>query len=571
MKLSQAYWNTYKEVPSDAEIPSHRLMLRAGLIYKTGNGLYTILPMGLRVVRKIEKIVREEMDRIGGMEILPPMVTPGELWKESKRWETMGNLMLKAVDRNDKDVCLSPTNEETFTDIFRRTVNSYKQLPLTLYQINTKYRDEIRPRYGVIRAREFIMKDAYSFHEDKASLDDIYDQMFEAYTKILKRIGLDFLPVEADGGAIADGEAKTHEFQVLADTGEDLIIFSKEAGYAANIERANTLKAQNNKKPAEPLQEIETPGKKTILEVSKFLNLLPLECLKCLVYKSVKEENEEFVIAVLEGDDELNDIKLKNYLACDHLSAATDNEIKQLGLSLGFIGPHSKTKITLIYDKAVNLKSSYCSGANKSGYHAKGFVPERDSSDFSQVDLRSSQAGDLDPIGKFHVEIKKGIEVGHIFQLGDKYTKALLADVLNSQGKKIHPLMGCYGIGVTRIAAAAIEQCHDENGIIWPKTIAPFQVHLIVISKSDETKAKMEAIYNELLDAGVEVLYDDRKLGPGFKFKDADLLGCPLKIVLGERDFNETGLLEAKSRDGKIDEKIRPEDVLNFCQKYIHD
>ena len=556
MKLTKSFWQTYKEVPADAVIPSHQLMMRAGLIHKSAAGLYSYLPMGYRAIRKVEQIVREEMDKAGCHELLMTVVTPGELWQETGRWDKMGGEMLKFKDKADRDLCISPTNEEAVTDIFRKTVKSYKDLPVALYRINTKFRDEIRPRFGLMRGREFTMKDAYSFHSDKECLDNVYDDLFKAYENIFNRMGLEFSAVVADGGAMADGDAKTHEFQVIADSGEDEVIYCQETGYAANIETAQTKRDIAFKAATGAAAEVATPDKSTIEEVCTFLNEEQHHSLKSLIYKSVTGEEEEFIFAVLLGDDELNELKLEKFAKGEHLTAATDNELKALGFEKGYIGPMNLPEnVKLVMDEAISIESAFVVGANKVDTHVSNFVPSRDADKFEVFDLRLAKEGDKTTDGQGTVKIKRGIEVGHIFQLGDKYTKGMNTTVLDKNGKTVHPLMGCYGIGVTRVVAAAIEQNHDENGIVWPASIAPYDLSFVAIAKSEEYKALAEEIYQELLEEGFDALYDDRKAGPGFKFKDADLLGLPIQLVLGERDHKSDGLLEIRVR--KTGEKIK--------------
>lgn len=569
MKLSKAFWQTYKEIPADAEVPSHQLMMRAGLIHKSGAGLYNYLPFGLKSIQKVEKIVREEMNRAGAQEILMTMVTPGELWKSSGRWDLMTE-MLKFKDKRDSDVCLSPTNEEAVVDIFSKGVKSYKELPVNLYQINTKFRDEIRPRFGLMRAREFVMKDAYTFHNDKVCLDEIYAKMYEAYERVIKRIGLDFVVVKADAGAMASSDQQTHEFQVIAETGEDDLILS-DGGYGANIEKAETKRvALDWNKDQKEISVIDTPNMATIADVCNFLKSPQHHSLKSLVYKGIKGEDESFILAMLLGDDELNEVKLKAYLQADHLTAATDNELKELQLEKGFIGPYKLKKVLkVVFDSEVNLDASYVTGANEVDKHFEGFIPSRDVKGFDVYDLRLAKVGDLDPESGKPVYLKKGIEVGHIFQLGDKYTKSMNITVLDQNGKTVHPLMGCYGIGITRMVAACIEQNHDEKGIVWPVSIAPAEVHFVVIAKGEETQVQADKIYESLLKAGVDVVYDDRKAGPGFKFKDADLLGLPFQLVLGERDFKEDGMLKINRRKDGASLKVKPEEVIDKIQDLL--
>lgn len=571
MKLTQGFWQTYKEVPADAEIASHQLMIRTGLIHKSGSGLYNYLPMGLRSIRKVENIIREELDKIGCFEITMSVVTPGELWQETGRWDKMGGLMLRFKDKKDADLCLSPTNEEAVTDIFRKTTKSYKQLPVKLYQINTKFRDEIRPRFGLMRGREFTMKDAYTFHMDKASLDVGYQEMYDAYTAIFTRIGLEFIPVVADGGAMASADSKTHEFQVVADAGEDLIIYSQEAQYAANVEKAQTIRVKTEfDLNVTSMKEVETPGKTTIEEVCNYLNKKQHDSLKSLIYIATTGQDSKIVLALVLGDDSLNEIKLHAHLKCDHLVAATDEQMKAAKLWKGFIGPVGLSNdIQIVFDSAINLDASYVIGANKKDMHTEGFNPKRDVINYSVADLRLARAGDLTLDGKHTVVEKRGIEVGHVFQLGDKYTKDMKVGILDQNGKLVTPLMGCYGIGVTRVVAAAIEQNHDANGIVWPKAIAPYHVYFATIVKAEEFVKIADEIYADLLKAGIETVYDDRNVGPGNKFKDSDLLGLPYRVVLGERDFGASGELEVIERKTGIVIKVKREDLISTLKNLL--
>lgn len=567
MKLSQVHWQTFKEVPAEAEIPSHQLMIRAGLIHKSGSGLYNFLPFGWRIVRKIEQIVREELEKKNCLEMQMTVVTPGELWQKSGRWDKMGGLMLKFKDKGDRDLCISPTNEEAITDIFSKQVKSYKNLPVSMFQMNTKFRDEIRPRFGLMRAREFIMKDAYTFDIDKAGMDKSYDALYEAYNNIFNRMGFTFTPVEADAGAMGSADSKTHEFQVIADTGEDFIVYTEDGSYGANIEKAETVRSGLDFAKADgAIKEIETPNMATIEDVCNFLKQPQHHSLKSLVYKGIKEDAEEVVLVLTLGDDQLNEIKLTNFLGADHLLPASEADLEAYGMPKGFIGPIGlKKEIRVIFDKAVDLDSAYVAGANKVDLHIRNLVPSRDVKEFETADLRMTMEGDLAANGQV-VKIKKGIEVGHIFQLGDKYTRAMDISVLDQNGKAAYPLMGCYGIGITRIAAAAIEQSHDDKGIIWHKSIAPFQVHFIAITKNEEFKQKADEIYQDL-NKSLEVVFDDRKAGPGFKFKDADLLGCPLQVVLGERDFKESGKLKIINRSTGEETFVDSSDVVTKVQE----
>lgn len=569
MRLSQGFWQTLKETPNDAEIPSHQLMMRAGLIHKTAGGLYTYLPMAFRSLKKIEKIIREEHDRIGCFEIQMPVITPAELWKETGRWDVMGPQMLRIKDRAERELCVSPTNEESVTDVFRKTINSYKQLPVCLYQINTKFRDEIRPRFGLLRGREFTMKDGYSLHMDKDCLDTFYQKIYGAYVAIFRRMGLDFIVVEADGGAMAAGGAKTHEFQLIADAGEDTLVTVPGTGYAANIEKAPTTRLNLKPLAAADYNQFATPNQKTCEEVAAAHGLDITHTLKSLVMQVIRGEKVHYYMVMLLGDDQLNEVKFKNAMNADHVRAAQAAELESLGLIKGFMGPtHQAEKLSVLFDACIDLNSSYVVGANKEGFHAKGFVPSRDTKlSFKQLDLRLAKDGDV--MNGQPIVMKKGIEVGHVFQLGDKYTKSMGATVLNAQGKAITPLMGCYGIGVTRTLAASIEQSHDQDGIIWPAAIAPYDVYFGVIAKTDETKKIAEEIYESFLKAGLEVLYDDRGMGPGGMFKDADLIGLPLRVVLGERDFNATGEIEVKVRKTGETLKLKRETLVGTIKEKL--
>lgn len=569
MKLSKGYWQTYKEVPSDAQVPSHQLLLRAGFINKTTSGIYTYLPMAVRVLEKIKKIIREELNDIDAQEVLMSFVTPGELWQKSNRWESMGAEMVRLKDRKNADFCLSATNEETITDVIDKTVNSYKQLPVNLYQINTKFRDEIRPRFGLLRCREFIMKDAYTFNLSKEEMDKVYDEYFKAYSNIFSRMGLEFISVNADGGAMADAGAKTHEFQVIADNGEDDIVEAKEINYAANIETANTSRGNLDFLPSSEVTEVETKDLPTCEEVAKLLNLPIHQTLKTLVYTVTYGEKDVHYVILLLGDDSLNEVKLKNFLKADHIKPATEKTLAELDLPKGYMSPYQKSGFSVLIDKAIDTEAGYVVGANKKDYHLTGFTISRDLENFKQADLRLAKESDFAMDGKTPIKIRKGIEVGHIFQLGNKYTKAMNVTVLDQNGKKVNPLMGCYGIGVSRTMAAAIEQHHDENGIIWPPQIAPYHVYFAVIGKKEETKSLAVDLYEEIKKSGLEVLLDDRGMGPGAMFKDSDLLGLPVRVLLGERDFNQTGELELKVRKTGETIKVKKENLVSELNKII--
>ena len=548
MRASQFLLATIKETPSDAEVISHRLMLRAGLIRKLAAGLYTWLPTGLRVVRKVERIVREEMDRSGAQEVSMPVVQPSELWQESGRWNEYGPELLRFQDRHERDFCLGPTHEEVITELVRSEVKSYKQLPLNFYQIQTKFRDEIRPRFGIMRSREFIMKDAYSFHLDQASLQETYDVMHATYSAIFTRVGLEFRPVIADTGSI--GGNASHEFHVLAESGEDAIAFSDSGDYAANVEMAEALAPSGDRPMAgETLSEIATPDVHTIEDLCALLQLEPTQTLKTLIVKG-DSEHAPLVGLLLRGDHQLNAIKAEKMAGiATPLEFAEEADIRaRTSCGIGSLGPVG-LDIPCIVDRAAWHLADFVCGANRDGYHLRGVNWERDCSIERVEDIRDVVSGDPSPDGRGQLLIKRGIEVGHIFQLGTKYSDAMKAEVLNEQGRSEILWMGCYGIGVTRIVAAAIEQNHDEQGIIWPASIAPFQVALVPLNmqKSAVVAECAEQLYAELEAAGVEVLLDDRNERPGVKFADMELVGIPHRLVIGERALAE-GKLEYKGR-----------------------
>ncbi len=545
MRTSQFPLFTLKEVPADAEIVSHRLMLRAGLIRKLASGLYTWLPWGLRVLHKVERIVREEMDRAGAVELLMPAVQPAELWKESGRWAQYGPELLRFHDRHGREFCFGPTHEEVITDLARRELRSYKQLPIHFYQIQTKFRDEVRPRFGVMRAREFIMKDAYSFHLDDASLAETYRQMYDTYSRIFTRLGLAFRAVQADTGAI--GGRASHEFHVLADSGEDAIAFSDASDYAANVELAETLPpAAPRPAPTQPMETVDTPGVHTIEEVARFLGVPVERCLKTLVVRG----NEGLIALVLRGDHHLNAVKAAKLPGvAAPLEMATDEEIReQLGVGIGSIGPVG-LDLPVYVDHAAGHVADFVCGANRDGRHLVGVNWGRDLPEPETVDLRNVVEGDPSPDGRGRLHIARGIEVGHIFQLGTKYSEAMGATVLDEQGRAVTLTMGCYGIGVSRIVGAAIEQHHDEHGILWPEPIAPFQVAIAPIHwrKSSRVRETAERLHAELREAGIEVILDDRDVRPGVMFADLDLVGIPHRITVGDRALAR-GVVEYKGR-----------------------
>ncbi len=565
MYLSKFQLTTLKETPSDAEISSHQLMLRAGLIRKLASGLYTWLPLGLRVMRKVENIVREEMDSCGALEILMPAVQPSELWQESGRWEQYGPELLRLKDRHDREFCFGPTHEEIITDLARKELSSYKQLPVTYYQIQTKFRDEVRPRFGVMRAREFLMKDAYSFHSSQESLQETYDVMYQAYSRIFSRLGLEFRAVMADSGSI--GGNSSHEFHVLADSGEDAIAFSSEGDYAANVEKAESLRP-NDARPAASVEmaTIDTPDQHSIEEVSKFLSVDAAQCLKTLLVEG-SEENS-IVALVLRGDHELNEIKTEHLdEVASPLCFASDEQIKKVaGCSAGSLGPVG-LNIKVIADYAALQCADFVCGANIDGKHLSGVNWERDCPVPDAADLRNIVEGDASPDGKGTLSIVRGIEVGHIFQLGKKYSEAMNATVLDENGKATTMTMGCYGIGVTRIVAAAIEQNHDDNGIIWPQNLAPFDVAIAPINmqKSEDVSNAAIKLHDELTAAGLDVLLYDEKARLGGMLADLDLIGIPHRIVIGDRGLKEDKV-EYKKRDAEESQDIAIDEIVGFLQ-----
>ncbi len=546
MRLSRYPISTLKEVPADAEVTSHRLMLRAGLIRRSAAGLYTWLPMGLRVLKKVERIVREEMDRAGALELLMPTVQPAELWQESGRWVKYGPELLRFKDRHDREFAYGPTHEEVITDLARRELRSYKQLPVNFYQIQLKFRDEIRPRFGVMRAREFLMKDAYSFHMDETSLAAGYRAMFEAYTRIFTRLGLGFRAVHADGGNI--GGSTSQEFHVLAESGEDAIVFSDGDDYAANVETAATLAcALPRPAAAEPLTRVATPGVRTIADLGAFLDVSAARCVKTLL---VDGSDGAVVALVLRGDHELNAVKAQKLdgVASPLRMASTERVRAATGCEPGSLGPIGFGGRILVDHAAAHLADFVC-GANEKDVHFTGANWDRDLPAAVSVDLRNVQAGDPSPSGRGTLKLARGIEVGHIFQLGRLYSAAMKATVLDEHGKAATPYMGCYGIGVTRVVAASIEQNNDANGIIWPDALAPFQIVLVPIAyqKSARVLQATDGLYDELRAAGFDVLLDDRDVRPGVKFADAELLGIPHRLVIGERGL-DAGTLEYRHR-----------------------
>lgn len=555
MKASQFFISTLKEAPAEAELASHKLMLRAGLIKRTASGLYSWMPMGLRVLRKVERIVREEMNRAGAVELLMPAVQPAELWQESGRWTFYGKELLRLKDRHERDFCVGPTHEEVITDIVRNEIKSYKQLPVNFYQIQTKFRDEVRPRFGVMRAREFVMKDAYSFHADFASLQTTYQGMYDAYCRIFDRLGLVYRPVAADTGSI--GGTGSHEFQVLAESGEDVIAYCPDSDFAANVELAPTLPVTAARpSAAEELSKIHTPNVKTIAELAEFLQIPAARTLKSIAVEG--EQAGEVVLLLLRGDHEFNDIKAEKLAGVKSpLTMAAPEAVQAaFGASGGSLGPVGFAG-KVYADYAVQNLADMVIGANQDDYHYRGFNFGRDAAEPEFVDLRNVLEGDASPDGKGVLKLARGIEVGHVFQLRRKYSEAMNATVLDQNGKAIVMEMGCYGIGVTRIVAAAIEQNNDERGIIWTRTMAPFDAVIVPMNyhKSETVRRAADKLYAELLAAGVDVLLDDRDERAGVLLADSELLGIPQRVVIGDRGLVE-GVVEYQQRGDSAARKV---------------
>jgi len=547
VRMTKYYLPTLKETPTEAEIVSHQLMLRAGLMRTLTAGIYSFLPLGYRVIRKIEEIVREAMNEGGAQEILMPVIHDARLWKESDRWDRFGPLMIKLEDRKGREYCLGPTHEEVITDMIRDEVRSYKDLPFNLYQVQTKVRDEIRPRFGVIRAREFIMKDAYTFDRDFEGLDDSYQTMYEAYTKAFFRCGLKVRAVEADTGPM--GGKDSHEFMVLADAGEDEIAFCDKCNYAANVERAvsrnEEIPAEQNDEELKTVEKVHTPQKKSIEEISEFFNVKPEKTIKALGMIA----DDEPVLVLLRGDDELNEVKLQNYLEANEVETAAEEKFPKFFDSVaGFLGPvNIKKGIKIIADKRIKQLKNSISGANEEDYHLRNVNPGRDFRVDKYLDLRNVKSGEGCPRCDGYLKIKSGIEVGHIFKLGTKYSESMGAKYLDENGREQLIVMGSYGIGITRLVAAAIEQNNDEQGIIWPKAIAPFEVIIVMLGRDKKVAKEAEDLYQQLKSSGIDVLFDDRNERAGVKFNDADLIGIPLRLTVGSRSL-EKGVIETKIR-----------------------
>ena len=566
MRTTRFLLATLKETPAEAEIVSHQLMLRAGMIRRLAAGLYTWLPLGLRVLHKVENIVREEMDKSGAQEVLMPAVQPAELWQQSGRWEQYGPELLRISDRHQREFCFGPTHEEIITNLIRNEIRSYKQLPANFYQIQTKFRDEIRPRFGIMRAREFLMKDAYSFHLDQNSLQTTYDIMFETYSNIFTRLGLQFRPVLADSGNI--GGSRSHEFHVLADSGEDAIAYSTESDYAANVEMTPILKPTTPRPvPTAEMTTIDTPNQHTIEEVCQLLKIKASQTVKTLIVNG----KDSLVALILRGDHSLNVIKAAKLPQIGQaITFANPDEIKEtIGCDIGSIGLVNLS-IPIVVDHGAAHLADFVCGANQNGKHLQNVNWGRDCPEAESVDIRNVETGDMSPDGHGTLKIARGIEVGHIFQLGDKYSKAMQATVLNEAGNATTLIMGCYGIGVSRVVAAAIEQNNDKYGIIWPAAIAPFSVALLPMNmhKSQRLRDAAESLYKKLLAAKIEVLFDDRRERPGVMFADSELIGIPHRLVIGERGLDK-GEVEYKTRNTKESQHISIDNVIDFIQQQI--
>jgi prolyl-tRNA synthetase len=553
MKQSMSLIPTLREVPSDAEVKSHQLLLRAGFIRQTASGVYTYMPLGRKVLQKVEAIIREEMNHAGAAELFMPALQQAELWQESGRWYSYGPELMRLKDRHDREFALGATHEEVITSLVRDEVKSYKRLPLTLYQIQTKFRDEKRPRFGLLRGREFIMKDAYSFHATQESLDEVYDRIFQAYSNIFRRCGLNFRAVIADSGAM--GGKDTHEFMVLSEIGEDTIAYSDTSEYAANVEMAPvTAVYEKSSEPVKELEKVHTENKKTIDEVSSFLNVKAEDCIKSLLFKV----DDRYVLVLVRGDHEVNDIKLKNHYEASVVELADTNTTKEvLGCSVGSLGPVGVEGVEVIADNAVQAIVNGVCGANEEDYHYTNVNPERDFKVAAFTDLRFIKEGDPSPDGQGTIVFAKGIEVGHVFKLGTRYSEAMNAEILNENGRTQPMIMGCYGIGVSRTMAAVAEQFNDENGLVWPTNISPYDIHLIGVNMKDSAQAELaEELYSSLQAAGMEVLLDDRQERPGVKFADSDLIGLPVRVTVGK-----------KAGEGIVEVKIRKNGEMQEVQK----
>ncbi|NLT96434.1 MAG: proline--tRNA ligase [Clostridia bacterium] len=565
MKYSESFVPTLRSTPAEAEIISHQLLLRAGFIRKSAAGIYTYLPLGQRVLKKIQDIIRDEMDKAGGQELLLPIIQPAELWLETGRWHVYGEEMFRLKDRHNRDFCLGPTHEEIITDLVRGEVNSYRQLPLLLYQIQNKYRDEKRPRFGLMRGREFIMKDLYSFDKDEEGLEISYRKMYNAYINIFSRCGLKFRPVEADSGAI--GGNVSHEFMVLAENGEAQIVYCTECDYAANIEIAPCKPDVKEKTEPKFMEKVHTPGAKTIDEVADFLKITPQDCIKTLFYQA----DDQVIAVLIRGDRNINEVKVQKIHPCYNLQLASEEVVRGItGCNPGYVGPVGELNIPIYADLEVQYLTNVVCGANQEEYHYVNVNPERDFKVKGYFDLRSIEPGEPCPKCGEKLELARGIEVGQVFKLGTKYSQALNAKYLDEKGQERLMVMGCYGIGVTRTMAACVEQNYDENGIIWPKAIAPYHVVIIPISAKDPEHMRIaEEIYQKLISAGIEAFLDDRNERPGVKFKDADLIGFPVRLTIGNKSVTE-GLVEFKLRTEKEASDVALNEVVEKVIEYLN-
>ncbi|MEW8971164.1 MAG: proline--tRNA ligase [Mesobacillus sp.] len=566
MKQSMSLIPTLREVPSDAEVKSHQLLLRAGFIRQTASGVYTYMPLGRKVLQKVEAIIREEMNNAGAAELFMPALQQAELWQESGRWYSYGPELMRLKDRHDREFALGATHEEVITSLVRDEVKSYKRLPLTLYQIQTKFRDEKRPRFGLLRGREFIMKDAYSFHATQESLDEVYERIFQAYSNVFRRCGLNFRAVIADSGAM--GGKDTHEFMVLSDIGEDTIAYSDTSEFAANIEMAPvTAVYEKSSEPVKELEKVHTENKKTIDEVSSFLNVEAKDCIKSLLFKV----DDRYVLVLVRGDHDVNDIKLKNYFEASVVEladTATTREV--LGCSVGSLGPVGVESVEVIADNAVQAIVNGVCGANEEDYHYTNVNPERDFKVAAFTDLRFIQEGDPSPDGQGTIVFAKGIEVGHVFKLGTRYSEAMNAEILDENGRTKPMIMGCYGIGVSRTMAAVAEQFNDENGLVWPTNISPFDVHLIAVNMKDSAQAELaQELYSSLQAAGMEVLLDDRQERPGVKFADSDLIGLPVRVTVGKKASE--GIVEVKVRKNGEMQEVQKDDLAGVLKNILQE
>ncbi|MCY4132291.1 MAG: proline--tRNA ligase [Nitrospira sp.] len=562
MRTSQMFIPTLRQTPGEAEVVSHRLMLRAGMIRKVAAGIYTYLPLGLRVLKKIECIIRQEMNRAGAQELLMPILSPAELWRETGRWDFYGKELLRCRDRHDRDFCFGPTHEEVITDLFRREIRSYRQLPMNCYQIQTKFRDEIRPRFGLMRGREFVMKDAYSFDADEESARLSYQKMYDAYERIFTRCGLKFRAVEADTGLI--GGSMSHEFMVLADTGEETIVYDEGGTYAANVELAEAPPpAEEDNAAPLALEAVQTPGTKTVEEVCTFLKVSPDRLVKTLLYQTPAGD----VVAVLiRGNHEANEIKINRFLGTTEITLADAETVSRVSSApVGFAGPVGLKSIRIIGDHAVKAMRNFVVGGNKDDTHLINVNWDRDFTVEAFLDLRQARAGDRSPRSDDRLQEAKGIEVGHVFLLGTKYSQAMNATFLDADGRETLAIMGCYGIGVSRTAAASIEQNHDDKGMVWPVPIAPFHIHLLPVTASEQVVKTAGMLYDACIEAGVEVLWDDRDERAGVKFNDADLIGAPFHLTIGDRGLTQ-GIVELKRRDTGDVVKLQPTDVIPHVQ-----